>query len=82
MNELERPVVEASQFHLLVAEAGRNRVLAGVVRPFFRLAFELGPQLYQTTEGYAHWELEQHTRSGAPSPRATASWPGSGCWST
>jgi DNA-binding FadR family transcriptional regulator len=62
MEELERPVVEASQFHLLVADAGGNPVLAGVVRPFFRLAFELGPQLYQTTEGYAHWELEQHTR--------------------
>jgi GntR family transcriptional repressor for pyruvate dehydrogenase complex len=62
MDELERPVVEASKFHLLVADAGRNRVLAGVVRPFFRLAFELGPQLYQTTEGYAHWELDQHTR--------------------
>ena len=62
MDDLERPVVEASQFHLLVADAARNRVLAGVVRPFFRLAFELGPQLYQTTEGYAHWELEQHTK--------------------
>lgn len=62
LDELERPVVEASKFHLLVADAARNRVLAGVVRPFFRLAFELGPQLYQTTEGYAHWELEQHTR--------------------
>jgi GntR family transcriptional regulator, transcriptional repressor for pyruvate dehydrogenase complex len=62
MDDLERPVVEASQFHLLVADAARNRVLADVVRPFFRLAFELGPQLYQTTEGYAHWELEQHTK--------------------
>lgn len=62
MDDFERPVVEASQFHLLVADAARNRVLAGVVRPFFRLAFELGPQLYQTTEGYAHWELEQHTK--------------------
>jgi len=62
MDDLERPVVEASKFHLLVADAARNRVLAGVVRPFFRLAFELGPQLYQTTEGYAQWELEQHTR--------------------
>ncbi|MFN8233241.1 MAG: FadR/GntR family transcriptional regulator [Actinomycetota bacterium] len=62
MTDLERPVVEASEFHLLVADAARNRVLAGVVRPFFRLAFELGPQLYQTTEGYAAWELDQHTR--------------------
>jgi GntR family transcriptional regulator, transcriptional repressor for pyruvate dehydrogenase complex len=62
MDDLERPVVEASQFHLLVADTARNPVLAAVVRPFFRLAFELGPQLYQTTEGYAHWELEQHTK--------------------
>ncbi len=62
LDELERPVVEASKFHLLVADAARNRVLANVVRPFFRLAFELGPQLYQTTEGYAAWELDQHTK--------------------
>ena len=58
----EGPIIEASQFHLQVAEAARNQILADVVRPFFRLAFERGPQLYQTTEGYAHWELEQHTK--------------------
>ncbi len=61
-DELKRPIVEASQFHLLVADAAKNRVLSSIVRPFFRLAFELGPQLYQTAEGYAHWELDQHTR--------------------
>jgi len=60
LEAFEGPVVEASQFHLLVAEAARNHVLADVVRPFFRLAFERGPQLYQTTEGYAQWELDQH----------------------
>jgi GntR family transcriptional repressor for pyruvate dehydrogenase complex len=62
LDELKRPVVEASQFHLIVADTAKNRVLASVVRPFFRLAFELGPQLYQTAEGYARWELDQHTR--------------------
>ncbi len=62
LDELKRPIVEASQFHLLVADAAKNRVLSSIVRPFFRLAFELGPQLYQTAEGYAHWELDQHTR--------------------
>jgi GntR family transcriptional repressor for pyruvate dehydrogenase complex len=62
LEEFQRPVVEASKFHLAVADAANNRVLANVVRPFFRLAFELGPQLYQTTEGYAQWELDQHTK--------------------
>ncbi len=62
LDEFERPVVEASKFHLVVADAAHNRVLANVVRPFFRLAFELGPQLYQTTEGFAAWELEQHSK--------------------
>jgi GntR family transcriptional repressor for pyruvate dehydrogenase complex len=62
LEALEGPVIEASQFHLLVADAARNQVLADVIRPFLRLAFERGPRLYQTTEGYAQWELDQHQR--------------------
>ena len=54
------PVMQASQFHLLVADAAKNQILADVVRPFFRLMLERGPQLYETTDGYARWELEQH----------------------
>jgi GntR family transcriptional regulator, transcriptional repressor for pyruvate dehydrogenase complex len=56
------PIMQASQFHLLVADAAKNQILADVVRPFFRLMLERGPQLYETTEGYAQWELEQHQR--------------------
>jgi len=56
------PIMQASQFHLLVADAAGNQILADVVRPFFRLMLERGPQLYETTEGYAQWELDQHQR--------------------
>ena len=33
------PVVQASRFHLLLAEAADNAVLASVLRPYFRLMF-------------------------------------------
>jgi GntR family transcriptional regulator, transcriptional repressor for pyruvate dehydrogenase complex len=56
------PIMQASQFHLLVIDAAKNQILADVVRPFFRLMLERGPQLYETTEGYAQWEIEQHQR--------------------
>jgi DNA-binding FadR family transcriptional regulator len=29
------PVMQASQFHLLIADAAKNEILADVVRPFF-----------------------------------------------
>ena len=61
LEAMRGPIMEASQFHLLVADAAGNQLLADVVRPFFRLMLERGPQLYQTEEGYAQWELEQHT---------------------
>jgi GntR family transcriptional regulator, transcriptional repressor for pyruvate dehydrogenase complex len=54
------PVVQASRFHLLLAEAADNAVFASVLRPYFRLMFERGPALYETTPAYARWELEQH----------------------
>ena len=58
----EGPIIEASRFHLLVADAARNKILADMIRPFFQIAFERGPQLYQTMDGYAEWELDQHRR--------------------
>jgi GntR family transcriptional regulator, transcriptional repressor for pyruvate dehydrogenase complex len=54
------PVVQASRFHLLLAEAADNAVLASVLRPYFRLMFERGPALYETDSGYARWEYDQH----------------------
>ena len=56
------PIIEASRFHLLVADAARNKILADMIRPFFQIAFERGPELYQTIDGYAEWELDQHRR--------------------
>jgi GntR family transcriptional regulator, transcriptional repressor for pyruvate dehydrogenase complex len=61
LEAMRGPVMEASQFHLLVVDAARNQLLAEIVRPFFRLMLERGPQLYQTEDGYAQWELEQHS---------------------
>jgi GntR family transcriptional repressor for pyruvate dehydrogenase complex len=55
-----RPVMQASRFHLLLGEAAGNRVLAGVLRPYFRLMFERGPALYEQDATYAAWEYSQH----------------------
>jgi GntR family transcriptional repressor for pyruvate dehydrogenase complex len=55
------PILEASRFHLLLAEAADNPPLTAVVQPFFRLMIEKGPKLYELQSDYAEWELEQHT---------------------
>lgn len=55
------PILEASRFHLLLAEAADNPALTAVVQPFFRLMIEKGPKLYELESGYAEWELAQHT---------------------
>jgi GntR family transcriptional regulator, transcriptional repressor for pyruvate dehydrogenase complex len=54
------PVLQASRFHVVLAAAAGNQVLAAVLRPFFRLMIEQGPQLYATDPGYAAWELAEH----------------------
>ncbi len=69
-------MVQASRFHLLLAEAADNAVLASVLRPYFRLMFERGPALYETDSGYARWEYDQHraildaVRAGDPDQAA------------
>jgi GntR family transcriptional repressor for pyruvate dehydrogenase complex len=55
------PILEASRFHLLLAEAADNPALTAVVQPFFRLMIEKGPKLYELKDGYAEWELAEHT---------------------
>jgi GntR family transcriptional repressor for pyruvate dehydrogenase complex len=55
------PLLEASRFHILLAEAADNPVLTAVVQPFFRLMIEQGPKLYEFKSGYAEWELAEHT---------------------
>jgi GntR family transcriptional regulator, transcriptional repressor for pyruvate dehydrogenase complex len=57
-----RPILEASRFHLLLAEAADNPALTAVVQPFFRLMIEKGPKLYELESGYLEWELDQHTQ--------------------
>jgi GntR family transcriptional repressor for pyruvate dehydrogenase complex len=56
----EGPIVATSQFHLCLIEAAHNDILAAVVRPFLKVAFEHGPALYQTEAGYADRELAEH----------------------
>jgi GntR family transcriptional repressor for pyruvate dehydrogenase complex len=55
------PLLEASRFHILLAEAADNPALTAVVQPFFRLMLEQGPKLYEFEPGYAEWELDEHT---------------------
>jgi GntR family transcriptional repressor for pyruvate dehydrogenase complex len=55
------PILQASRFHILLAEAADNPALTAVVQPFFRLMIEQGPKLYELESGYAEWELAEHT---------------------
>lgn len=55
-----RPAVEpAVRFHVEVAEAAHNEVLAGFVGSFAHLLGERGPIL-EEIPGYREWEIEQH----------------------
>jgi GntR family transcriptional regulator, transcriptional repressor for pyruvate dehydrogenase complex len=54
------PLLEASRFHIRLAEAAHNPVLTAVVQPFFRMALEKGPKLYELEPEYEAWELQQH----------------------
>jgi GntR family transcriptional repressor for pyruvate dehydrogenase complex len=56
----EGPIMATSQFHMLLIDAAHNDVLAAVVRPFLKVAFERGPALYQTDSEYADRELAEH----------------------
>jgi DNA-binding FadR family transcriptional regulator len=46
-------------FHLGIARAAHNEVLAGFVASFIPLLAERGPQL-ESLEGYRQWELDDH----------------------
>jgi GntR family transcriptional repressor for pyruvate dehydrogenase complex len=47
------------RFHLLLADASHNEVLAGFVASFARLLAERGPGL-ERLPGYREWELAEH----------------------
>ena len=52
---------QAAQFHLVLADAAHNEVLAGFVASYRRLLVDRGPRLEQI-EGYRAWELDGHQR--------------------
>lgn len=54
------PTRDASQFHVLLAQAAHNEVLSGVFQSFFKLMTERGPRLYEQLKGFREWELDQH----------------------
>lgn len=56
------PLKPASQFHVLLAEAAHNEVLAGVFHSFLKLMLDRGPLLYENVPGFAEWEIDQHRR--------------------
>jgi DNA-binding FadR family transcriptional regulator len=54
------PAVEPSvRFHIEIAEAAHNEVLAGFVGTFAELLGERGPIL-EAVPGFREWEIEQH----------------------
>ena len=59
MSDEHSPAPESANFHLEVAEAAHNEVLAGIVGSFMPLLEELGPAL-EELPGYQEWELEEH----------------------
>lgn len=50
-------------FHLAIARAAHNDVLAGFVASISHLMVERGPEL-EAVEGYREWELADHRRLG------------------
>ncbi|HEU4975347.1 MAG TPA: FCD domain-containing protein [Baekduia sp.] len=51
-------IPEATQFHLVLAEAAKNRIFAEFLQSIMPLLEQRGDELRQ--EGYAEWELEAH----------------------
>ena len=56
----ELAVEESVAFHLRIAEAAHNELLAGFVSSFSELLAERGPIL-EELPGFQEWELQQHT---------------------
>ena len=59
--ERDEPAADAAaRFHLKLAEAAHNEVLAGFIESVMGLLMERGPELEQH-RGYREWELREHT---------------------
>ncbi len=54
------PMREASRFHVLLAGAAHNDILASIFQSFLSLMLDRGPRLYEQLPEFARWELEQH----------------------
>jgi DNA-binding FadR family transcriptional regulator len=60
MLERDEPAAElAARFHLELAEAAHNEVLAGFIESVMGLLMERGPEL-ELRRGYREWELREH----------------------
>jgi GntR family transcriptional regulator, transcriptional repressor for pyruvate dehydrogenase complex len=57
----QSPAAQGMRFHLAVGYAAHNEVLVAVMRTLRKPMFERGPSLYEDLEGFAEWELRQHT---------------------
>jgi DNA-binding FadR family transcriptional regulator len=58
--ERDEPAAElAARFHLELAEAAHNEVLAGFIESVMGLLMERGPEL-ELRRGYREWELREH----------------------
>ena len=58
--ERDEPAADAAaRFHLKIAEAAHNEVLAGFIESVMGLLMERGPELEQH-RGYREWELREH----------------------
>ena len=83
------PIMQASQFHLLVADAAKNQILADVVRPFFRLDARAWPaalrddrRLCAMGAGPAPAHLRCDPIGRRLSSRVCACWNTSRAWAT
>jgi DNA-binding FadR family transcriptional regulator len=57
---LATPAKPAMQFHIVLAEAAHNEVLAGMFKSFVKLMVKRGPGLYAKLKNFGQWELEEH----------------------
>jgi GntR family transcriptional repressor for pyruvate dehydrogenase complex len=57
----EPAAAQSAGFHLAIARAAHNEVLAGFVASYTRLLAERGPEL-EKLDGYRVWEVDEHRR--------------------
>lgn len=48
------------EFDVRLAEAAKNEVLTGMIRSLFHLMLERAPRLYELSDGFGKWDVEEH----------------------